>query len=420
MPSGSSEVDPTTTNGGPQSPSVEQPPVFPNPGTHGESDRALAGLIRSFRVRGFVKNLGRLIDRQVGDGSAPCVYACSISAPDLSKIEVDKFPGLLSCHAVEGGGGRYRAYSYWSNSECLDLYGGRLASLLPGAVETLKGHVSYSKVRSRTFWETFPFGTIVITISGVIGAAAALWEYGARLVEPPDITVAFKRDNRFNFQAADVPVVSFFVTNQDRFAPAAVRIRAEIARKDDPPSKTMKERSRLSNIEPGKSNEFDIEGTALEVVSNPGPPEPFELRMVIAAKAGFWRAEREFLFSSPTFRHWQSMGWSKPDFTTASNACYLKGKLYSGRAGKAKAYVVVSMATRVDSVITTVSGPDLPASNEFASEPSFSGEVRTQDFVTGDLRPYENYDYTVKVSSKGASAEACSKLAQAPDIISFR
>jgi hypothetical protein len=381
---------------------------------------AFERVIGRFRVVRSVQDTGRLIDQHVEDGSTPYFHACRISTPDLSKIEFDKCPGLLSCQAVQDGTGAHQAYSYWGNQECFTLYGASLMSQLPAPEETQKGYIAYSKTKPRTVWQRFPFWTVVITVSAVIGAGAGLWEYGAGLVERPDITVTFKRDNRPNFQATEAPVISFSVTNQDRWAPAAIRIRGAIVPMSDPPLKTMPETSRLSRIEPGKSSDFDLEGTALEVASNPGRYEELELRLAITASSGLLRKGREFQISSGVFRHWQTVGSSRPEVRATDNACYFTGTLYAGRAGNASGYVTVSMSSKVDSVTTTLTGPDIQVTHFYDSEPSPSEELRRQEFNTPALSLYGEYQYTIKVISQGASTATCSKLAQANDLVHFQ
>jgi hypothetical protein len=176
----------------------------------------------------------------------------------------------------------------------------------------------------------------------------------------------------------------------------------------------------LSRIEPGANKDFDVEGSALEVVSHPGPPELFELRMVVTAESGFLRKKREFTVSSPPFRHWQSMGWSKPEATNESNTCFFNGTLYSGRMGVAKVYVVVFMPGKVDSLITSVSGSDFPSMHESATKASPSGAAQRQELTLDKLALYKSYDYAIRVNSQSASKEACFQLAQYPDLINFR
>jgi hypothetical protein len=202
-------------------------------------------------------------------------------------------------------------------------------------------------------------------------------------------------------------VVSFTVTNQCRFTPASVRILSAVAPVGSPLAK-LTEGGRLSRVEPGKATDFDIEGDVLAPAPDPGRVEENELKIVVSAKAGLWRGEKQFPFTSPSFRQWQPIGWTSPEkLRVTANACYLRGTLYSGRAQKVTASITVGMQARVDSVVTSLLDQVYTA-----SEPSDSGQVRKQVFTIGDVQRFGEYAYTIRINSRAMSEEACTNLAQ--------
>src|SRR5262249_30286313 len=141
----------------------------------------------------YIKTTGRLIAERLAHG-VPYIAVCGVSTPEIGEIEIDDFPGLLSCHSVQNADLSYQVYSYWAGRDSFETHREIFLQKLPGSTEVAGGRLARVKVGSKTLAEKFPFWTVVITISALIGAITALWEYGARLVETPDITVSFKRD----------------------------------------------------------------------------------------------------------------------------------------------------------------------------------------------------------------------------------
>jgi hypothetical protein len=393
---------PGMTEPGPDS----APPAAPESVPLSKPDHGQAlGLAR--RLRRYGSALGRLLDERIGNGSIPYLFVCRVSSPEIGAIEIDDFPGLLSCHSIQDEQGQYVACSYWASRECFEINRQTFLQGLAGPAEVVGGRLSRSKVKAKNIAERFPVWTIVITISALVGAATALWEYGARLVEPPDITVAFKRGNLHDFENTEMPVVSFAVTNQCRFAPASVRIMRVMALVGSA-SPEMTAGGRISRVEPGKASEFDIEGSVLAPTPRPGRAEEYELRITVTAKAGLWRCERRFPFTSPRFRQWQPIGWTDPEnFRVTAGACYLRGVLYSGRAQKVTASITAGLPIGLDSIVTSLRGQDFTD-----SKPSDSGRVRTQGFALGDMARFAEYPYTIRLSSRAMSEGACTQLAQ--------
>ena len=215
-------------------------------------------------------------------------------------------PGLMFCHHVATPAGRILV-SYWQSRESFQTYGGPfLTDLTDGLGPSFEGSFAHYSRKRESLWKRFPFWTVVITASALIGAFAALWQAGAQLFEAPDVTVAFKTDNPPNVLATTVPALAYSVTNQCRYAPAAVDIRSAIvpsATKDDAVKFPPDVEDRLSRIEAGKLQDFSIRQPPPQVPASEGPVA-YQLRLLIVSKAGLWRWARTFRFPSPTFLFW--------------------------------------------------------------------------------------------------------------------
>ena len=156
------------------------------------------------------------------------------------EFEPSRYPGLLFCHTVKNGASEV-LFSYWQSEQSFQT------SSVPFADERA---VANFHLKKESWWNRFPFWTVVITASALIGAITALWQSGAQLLEAPDMTVDFSQDNARNLLEADAPRIKLTVTNQCRFASAAVRIGAHLAGSG---GAGELQRNRFSRIEPGAS-----------------------------------------------------------------------------------------------------------------------------------------------------------------------
>jgi hypothetical protein len=356
----------------------------------------------------FGKSIGNQLKETVQNGNVPYVTVCSVSSAKIGDLEFADFPGLLSCCAVEDNVRGSVVCSYWSNGESLDLHGKPLLQVLQGANEIAAGRVAEVRVKPRSFTERFPVWTFVITISAVAGAFTALWEDGEHLVEAPDVSVTFKRDNRRNFESSEVPVVSFAVTDQCRFTPVDVRILGAMQRVGDP-APQMQELARLSRIEAGKASDFDALGSNLAPPMDARRPQEYVLRIVVHASAGLWRRERQFAYTSSSFKRWQRVTWTDPEKSRVSpNSCLVSGTLNSGLSQEQTltASITVGIAGGIDSITTTVLGHD-----QTSSDPSDTGQVRRQQFTTPKLPPFQVIPFSIRVNSRAMSDAVCTQIA---------
>lgn len=363
---------------------------------------------RWWQHRRYGKAVGHQLKEMVQNGGVPHVNVCTVSTAEIGDLDFARFPGLLSCYSAEDKNHGCMVCSYWSNGEAFDLHGKLFRQALPGASKIAAGRLSEVRVKPKTFIERFPVWTVLITFAAAVGAFTALWEDGEHLVEAPDISVTFQRDNRLNFESSEVPVVSFAVTDQCRFTPVKVRIMGAVARIGDA-APHMQKLDRISRIEPGKASVFDVLGSNLAPPIDATRPQAYELRIIVYASAGLWRGERQFSASSSPFKQWRPVTWTKPEkLSVSANSCLVGGTLNSGRAQEQTltASITAEMAAGVDSITTTVLKHDYTASGS-----SDSGQVRQQQFTTPKLPPFQGTQYSIRVNSQAMSDAACTQIA---------
>ena len=326
-----------------------------------------------------------------------------------SEFKPSQYPGLLFCHTVKNGSSEV-LFSYWQSEQSFRTSSGPFADELgDGGPATCEGAVANYYLKKDSWWNRFPFWTVVITASALIGAITALWQSGAQLLEAPDITVDFSQDNPRNVLEAEAPRIKLTVTNQCRFASAAVKIGAHLAGAG---GAGELQRNRFSRIEPGASKDFIVSEPFPETSSRTEGPPVYELQVEAISKAGLGRRERKFGFTSPKLYAWKVLANTTPAVRRfTGDACETHGYLYSGRAQTITTVVVVPFRTELQSVVTTVGGfAYVPA------KPSPSGKVIRQEFDITGLRAFQPYEYTVVARAPGMQEAACQQMSKSMEI----
>jgi hypothetical protein len=345
-------------------------------------------------------------------GQVPFVAIHSTESSPLTKdFKASAYPGLLFCHSVKSGK-EWRLFSYWRDRQFFDIHAIDFQSMIAaGAGSTIEGVIADYAREKEDWWKRFPFWTVIITTSALIGAFTALWQSGAQLLERPDITVSFSPSNPPNVLNTDVQNLKFSVTNQCRFASAEVKIKAVLAPSGTPENQVVypHETARLSKIEAGKKEEFELRASSTPIPVTGEGPTPYELRLWVNSSAGLLRWSRWFSRSSPAIAVWKAVDWTRPKIERSPpGKCSFSGSLYSGIKQNLRAVIKVPAPVVIRSLVTIFDG------NSFANgiTPTASGKGAKQEIDLAGLQAFRPrpYDYGIVVQGDGLDQGACQEM----------
>jgi hypothetical protein len=331
-----------------------------------------------------------------------CIFALSADfelAPDLS---LSHYPGLISCHIVRDAGTPGRLITYWQGIEHCRAHGDtfRRAAGLPEPY--WMGTLVDLRVKKAQLWKRFSWKAAILTAAALFGAFAAFRDYFSVLFSAPQVAVAFSDLSPLDSVEDSQISVPLTVLNELRFAPTRIIPRSAAAHSSGA-AKTVQfdfDVPMIPALSPGQSAQLRVFGTAPKHTSPRGPPDVYQLSVLVAAEAGMLRGTMEF--SSVPARElrvwWEGIGWSPIRAGNCSARCDLDTVMYAGSEYPhgVRGHVILT-STAADKITDLDIAAPVLADTEPRKLSSPPGEtvMKKVEFQTQPLDKFREYRFRV-------------------------
>ena len=369
------------------------------------------------QLKSNIDSVDTVAKQSVEDGVLPyCAVHESKTQRLLNTFDKSMFPGLLCCHTGSQQGGQ-RLFSYWRSKAAYEQSALEFTAQLAQSRDALlEGPLLDFRREDINIWRKYQFWTVVITLSTLVGAVAGLWERIAQLSERPSLYVERSLENDPDVLTSDKKAIRFSVTNQCRFAPIKVDVKAAVepvstggadpaGDKADVLANTPV-KARLSRIEPGQTKEFYLREPSPDFTGGGESPSAHRFVLRLETTAGLWNDEVRIVRTAP-FNVWRPFDASKAKRgIAAARTCAADGVLLSGLGGEATGHITVTAKQPFESVVASLGTLELPSQHFRYSDKKLSAQA---DFSIPGLKPFRPYRYEVAVHGENV-VEECAEI----------